>query len=469
MDTNLPTDPSTGSPERRAQVSSQPKPLANHNQQASGPSHQPDLSSPDLSSPDLSSPNLSNPDRSLTAGNTSAENADAADQPWPPPPPRDQTLPRPRPVLSPWQQAIGPLCGLLSAILYTASNIGLRQCVDVNPYVVSAMKATPNLVLLTPWIVMHWAWKQQSSHTHSRPANPAKRATPSARHTRTRLIDFTVAAIFAQFLGNVAFQKALELIGISTVVPITLGTIIVCGAILGVVILKESIGLRKLIAMLTLITAVVVLAIPSQDSMDSQSPAEAKRQIAATDQASIAAEPSPSGLSNDSTVTESASVGSAASSKRAWQIIFGSGWAILSGLTYAYFGVAMRRSLRDGIGSTTLMLISGAVGVGLLWGYSLIQLGLIQISEIHARSWLWMSFAGLCNFIAFITLTASLKRLPLVAVNLINASQVALAATAGVILFSEPITVTLVVGLVLTLTGLMILARRTRASIVVTD
>lgn len=443
MDTNLPTDPSTGSPERCAQVI------------AKSPDLQPQEAVP----------------RQL------AEPSHASERPLPPPIPRDE------PTLSGWQQSIGPICGLLSAILYTASNIGLRQCVDVNPYVVSAVKATPNILLLTPWIVMHWVWQRPATRTGpvannetvadndtaAQQEESAQHATASKRQTRARLLDFTVAAIFAQFLGNVAFQKALELIGISTVVPITLGTIIVCGAILGVVILQESIGLRKLIAMFTLITAVVVLAIPSQDAMDSKSPAEAKRQRVAAQEGGVATSPNPNDVSDPTSAAESAAVDATVSSNRAWQIILGSCWAILSGLTYAYFGVAMRRSLRAGIGSATLMIISGVVGVVLLWGYSIIQLGLIQISEIHVRSWLWMSFAGLCNFIAFITLTASLKRLPLVAVNLINASQVALAATAGVILFSEPITVTLVIGLVLTLTGLMILARRTRASIVVTD
>lgn len=446
MDTNLPTDPSTGSPERCAQVIAK---------------------SPDFQPQEAVPRQLAEPSHETERSHDDAD----SERPLPPPIPRDE------PTLSGWQQSIGPICGLLSAILYTASNIGLRQCVDVNPYVVSAVKATPNILLLTPWIMMHWVWQRQatrtglvaSNDTAAQQEESGQHATASKRQTRARLLDFTVAAIFAQFLGNVAFQKALELIGISTVVPITLGTIIVCGAILGVVILKESIGLRKLIAMMTLITAVVVLAIPSQDAMDSKSPAEAKRQRVAAQEGGVATSPNPNDVSDPTSAAESAAVDSTVSSNRAWQIILGSCWAILSGLTYAYFGVAMRRSLRAGIGSATLMIISGVVGVVLLWGYSIIQLGLIQISEIHVRSWLWMSFAGLCNFIAFITLTASLKRLPLVAVNLINASQVALAATAGVILFSEPITVTLVIGLVLTLTGLMILARRTRASIVVTD
>jgi multidrug transporter EmrE-like cation transporter len=43
---------------------------------------------------------------------------------------------------------------------------------------------------------------------------------------------------------------------------------------------------------------------------------------------------------------------------------------------------------------------------------------------------------------------------------LINASQVAMAAVAGVILFAEPVTASLVIGIALTIAGLMILATR---------
>jgi DME family drug/metabolite transporter len=64
------------------------------------------------------------------------------------------------------------------------------------------------------------------------------------------------------------------------------------------------------------------------------------------------------------------------------------------------------------------------------------------------------------NFTAFAALSLSLKALPVVAVNLINATQVAMAAAAGVILFAEPLTASLIIGIALTFAGLLILASR---------
>ena len=77
---------------------------------------------------------------------------------------------------------------------------------------------------------------------------------------------FILASFLAQFLGNAAFQKALERIGLAASVPITLGVLIVGGAALGVIILKEPVSQRKVLAMMTLIVAVVVLSLPRQES-----------------------------------------------------------------------------------------------------------------------------------------------------------------------------------------------------------
>ena len=66
-----------------------------------------------------------------------------------------------------------------------------------------------------------------------------------------------------------------------------------------------------------------------------------------------------------------------------------------------------------------------------------------------------MGTAGILNFLAFIALSVALKSLPVIAVNLLNASQVAMAAVAGILLFSEPVTNSLVIGVALTLIGLV--------------
>lgn len=313
------------------------------------------------------------------------------------------------------------------------TNIALRNCVDVDAYLVSAVKAVPTVIVLGPLI----GWLALRSDTPT----PQPSATTTSDHRslretlRTRRIpQFVLASFLAQFLGNAAFQKALEHIGLAASVPITLGVLIVGGAILGAVMLKEPVGSRKMMAIATLILAVIVLSLPDQMT----------------------------GLSEPSGAAQQGA-------PDAMQIIIGSLWAALSGLAYSFFGVTLRQTLQTGLPAHTLMFISGLTGTITLWAFCFATLGLETITQTSPTQWGIMVTAGFCNFSAFVAITTSLRLLPVVAVNLINASQVAMAAVAGVLLFGEPITFQLVFGILLTLAGLMILARRTRAPIVITD
>jgi len=306
-------------------------------------------------------------------------------------------------------------------VLYTLTNIALRRCVDVDAYLVSAVKAGPTVVLLAPLV----GWQ-----TFSRRRGLWKRRTATVLTLpRRRLVQFVVAAFLAQFFGNAAFQKALQYIGLAASVPITLGTLIVGGAVLGALLLGEGVTRRKTIAMVTLIAAVVVLSLPRDGG---NGPA-------------------------------------AAAADGAWDILIGSLWASLSGVAYGFFGVTMRQTLQAGSASTHLMLISGTVGTLSLWSFCFATLGFEPIAATSAGSWAMMVAAGVFNFSAFVAITTALKSLPVVAVNLINASQVAMASMAGVLLFGEPVTVQLAAGIFMTFAGLLILARRTRAPIVITD
>ncbi|QEG02458.1 EamA-like transporter family protein [Stieleria maiorica] len=270
--------------------------------------------------------------------------------------------------------------------------------------------------------------------------SPTHRPTATiARAALRRFPQFILASFLAQFFGNAAFQKALERIGLAASVPITLGVLIVGGAILGAVLLKEPVSRRKVVAMVTLITAVVVLSIPDREVSE-------PREI-------------------ESVTTSSAE----ADLPEAIDVVVGSLWAAVSGLAYAFFGVTMRQTLQTGIPARNLMLVSGLTGSIALWAFCFVTLGTATITSTSPSQWALMFTAGFLNFSAFVAITTALRLLPVVAVNLINASQVAMAGVAGVILFNEPITIQLAIGISLTFIGLIILARRTRAPIVITD
>ena len=57
-------------------------------------------------------------------------------------------------------------------------------------------------------------------------------------------------------------------------------------------------------------------------------------------------------------------------------------------------------------------------------------------------------------------LVSALQILPVTSVNVFNASQAAMGALAGVLIFGEPATAWMVIGIVLTMVGLVAMKRR---------
>jgi drug/metabolite transporter (DMT)-like permease len=69
--------------------------------------------------------------------------------------------------------------------------------------------------------------------------------------------------------------------------------------------------------------------------------------------------------------------------------------------------------------------------------------------------WQLMLLAGVGNALSFVALTISLRLTSVVYVNSLNATQAAMAALAGLLFFGEVLSPWLLVGLVLTVVGLL--------------
>ena len=314
----------------------------------------------------------------------------------------------------PMNMLAGALFGLSSAVLYTATNIALRHCVQIDAFLVSAVKAVPTVVILGPYLI--WMLKRGEAIASS------FRMVPR----------FVAAALVGQFIGNAFFQLALGRIGLAVSVPITLGTMIIGASILGKLLLNESVSLRTRVAMVILLASILVLSSP-------------ENQLQLEDESVTASESEP--------LSTAAEIG------------FGSICAACSGLAYAVFGTTMRQALTGGLSAPLTMFISGGVGAISLWSVSLYRLGGNAIALLPFDDWKVMFIAGVLNFSAFVALSISLKSLPVVAVNLLNASQVAMAAIAGIIFFAEPVTSSLLIGVSLTFLGLLAMFQRKRMKV----
>ncbi|MEX0586743.1 MAG: EamA family transporter, partial [Pirellulales bacterium] len=211
-------------------------------------------------------------------------------------------------------------------------------------------------------------------------------------------------------------------IGIALAVPISHGTMMVVGALLGRVWLGEPISYRAALATLVLLGAIGVLS--------SGAPA-AHANIAANNER-------PSTLITALGVLLTCTAGAA----------------------YSLLGAVIRRTgSRRAPLSTSLLIVSG-IGLVALAPASFLSAGAEQIGATTPADWTMMLLAGVMNAVAFFALSRALHLTNIVQVNLVNASQVAMAALAGVWLFGEPWTTTMTIGVVLTMLGLNLIRER---------
>ena len=112
----------------------------------------------------------------------------------------------------------------------------------------------------------------------------------------------------------------------------------------------------------------------------------------------------------------------------------------------------------------TPMAIVALVGMIGLLSLGAEQLGVEGITAIPLQAWLGMSLAGIVNAAAFYALTVSLKILPVLYVQLVNSSQVAMAAIAGALIFGEPVTLLIGIGVALTVLGFLVMSSESQAN-----
>ncbi|MFT5523750.1 MAG: DME family drug/metabolite transporter [Pirellulaceae bacterium] len=297
--------------------------------------------------------------------------------------------------------AAGVMFGLASAIGYTISNAFLKSVSHLDPVFVSAVKCIPTLMVCAPWLL----WRRMHG---------MKIGLDSSF-----LWKIIAASTLAQIAGNVAFQWALGVIGMAMCVPLTMGTIILSGAMLGALFLGERVGLLNSISMILLIIAISVLSFGT---------GEASRSVAGTD-----------------------------TSVQFWKLAAAFACVMSAGLSYGILGVALRFGLKGSGSAPTLMMVVGMVGIVILtpWTLSTVSYDTLLATS---NSDLWkMAGAGIGNIFAFVALTKALQLTTLLHVNLLNASQVAMAAVAGIGLFGEAVSIPLVVGVLLTIGGLTLM------------
>ena len=298
----------------------------------------------------------------------------------------------------------GTLLAVFSSFCYTASLIALRavtgEGADWAAWV-SCLKAAPTVAAAIAVL----AYKAMRGTTK----------WPSPRMTVALLAAGTVM----QLLGNVGFQWGLALGGMAFTVPVSQASLLISGAVLGVIWIGERVSRRSVSAMAVLIAAICLLTLDA-------------------DQIAV----SVAGQGGTKLILLTVARGLAA----------GFGWG--------QAGVVIRQAAKSGVSTAVTILLLSSTAIIVLGGGVLARQGADwSVQRTSAREF-WISMvAGGFTSIAFFALTAALKHISIVRANLINASQIALTSLAGVWLFNEPMTRWMVIGTGLTIGGLLLMDR----------
>jgi drug/metabolite transporter (DMT)-like permease len=299
----------------------------------------------------------------------------------------------------------GILLGAVSSLGYSGANVFLRAVDDCDPVWVSCIKAIPTILVVFPWLV----WRYQKVESKFCPPK--------------LVLGLVLLSMASHFLGNVGFQWSLNKIGISLAVPICLGVLIVTGALVDWWFLKDKPSRRTMWSMAILVTAVVVLSTGGKEAF-----AQLKRTLEDPD-------------------------------SNPYLLALAVGAVIVSGINYGFFGAVIKVVGNRDVSQPAIMTIISVTGFLFLLVISALNGSWEVERNLESEHLLQMTLAGICNAIAFVALVSAIKILSVTRYNLVNASQAALGAITGAVIFHEPVSGWMVGGIVLTVVGLMVMKR----------
>jgi drug/metabolite transporter (DMT)-like permease len=298
---------------------------------------------------------------------------------------------------------LGTACCVVAALGYTAANICLRKLaqLDADEMWVTCMKEVVTVSVIGPWLLA------QAFRGH-RPV-PAPRV----------LLNLVVVGLAVQLLGNLSLQWAYGVVGIAISIPVVFGVMLTASALMGFLFLREPVSIRSTVAIALLIAAIVVLRLGADD------------------------------VNQAITVVRETAGGSA-------DTRLGVAAACLAGAMFATLAVVLRHVTATGVPVTSIVFVVTGMGVLSMGSLSLWRLGWSRLAATPPEHLAWMLAAGGFNLIAFLAITKGLQLTTVVRASLLNASQVSLGAIAGIVLFDEPLTRWLVLGVALTIMGMML-------------
>lgn len=302
---------------------------------------------------------------------------------------------------------LGTACCVASALCYTAANICLRKLaqLEVDETWVICIKEVVTVAVVGPWLLAQAA--------RGRSVIPARRA----------LVALVFVGLAVQVAGNLPVQWALGVLGIAVTVPVIFGVMLTASALLGLTLLREKVSLRSAVAIGLLVLAIVLLSAGATSS-----------------------DPSTAGSED-------------ASGSGPLKVILAVAGACLGGAMFALLSTTIRFVATARVPVTSIVFVITGMGVLSMSTLSLWRLGPEQLLATTPEQLAWMIAAGTCNLIAFLAITKGLQLTTVVHANVLNATQVAMGALAGIMLFDESLSLWATLGICLMIVGIVFYGR----------
>ena len=296
---------------------------------------------------------------------------------------------------------IGTACCLLSALGYTAANICLRQsaAMEIDPAWVICIKEAVAVAVVGPWLLLQLLRGRRF-------ALPAR-----------ALAVLVVAGLGVQLLGNLNLQWALGVVGLAISMPVVFGAMLIGSALIGLLVFRETLPPRSALAVALVMVSIAFLGTGAARAEGSQGALPA------------------AGVP---------------------LVLLGIAAAGLCGITFATLGAAIRYSAGARVPVIVTVLVVTGMGFVSLSAVTLVRLGPEQMLQTDPAALAWMVASGVFNLLAFALIIKGLQLTTLVHANVLNVSQAALGAVAGMVLFREPHNPWLLAGIGLTLVGIAI-------------
>jgi drug/metabolite transporter, DME family len=306
--------------------------------------------------------------------------------------------------------ALGTVCCAAAAVFYTASSICTRQvaALGCDPGWAVCLKETVSVLVIGPCLIYR-----------------AARGLPVFPPAKILFI-LLMAGLADQLLGNLGWQWSVGIVGLVVTVPTALGVMIIGGAIFGRLILKEKVTPRSMAAIGLLIVSIMSLGMGAESAGETLG------------NSSLAAIADPAGQSNAILLAEGVAA------------------AGVAGAAYALLSIAIRHTMNADARQSTLMFIITGIGTITMGPISVYRLGWNGLAATSGELLAWLAAAGVFNLLGFIGFTKGLHLTTVVHANVLSASQVAMAAVAGILIFRESPNPWLIAGVLLTLLGIFL-------------